>query len=164
MTTAPAMICVSLRYADAPKIYDWLIDALGFEKHAAYYAPDGKTLLHGELRMGESFVMLGSAENNEFGKLVARPAELGGTTASPYIRHRRHRRPLRARPRSRSRNLHGTDRPALWQPRLHLQGSGRAYLVLWDVPAGRQAGLKRKPASYPHRHSGRSEAEARNPS
>ncbi|POR56852.1 VOC family protein [Bosea psychrotolerans] len=63
----------------------WPIAALGFEKHAAYYSADGKTLLHGELRMGESFVMLGSAENNEFVKLVASPAELGGTTASPYI-------------------------------------------------------------------------------
>jgi uncharacterized glyoxalase superfamily protein PhnB len=85
MSTPPLMICISLRYADAPRIYDWLIEAFGFEKHAAYYSDDGKTLLHGELRMGESFVMLGSSENNEFGKLVSRPAELGGTTASPYI-------------------------------------------------------------------------------
>ena len=30
-------------------------------------------------------VMLGSSEDNAFGKLVSRPAELGGTTASPYI-------------------------------------------------------------------------------
>ena len=79
------MICISLRYADAPRMYDWLIEAFGFEKHAAYYSEDGKTLLHGELRMGDSYVMLGSAEDNEFGKLVSRPAELGGTTASPYI-------------------------------------------------------------------------------
>lgn len=85
MSTKPPMICIALRYADAPRIYDWLIEAFGFEKHAAYYSDDGKTLLHGELRMGDSFVMLGSAENNEFGKLVSRPAELGGTTASPYI-------------------------------------------------------------------------------
>jgi uncharacterized glyoxalase superfamily protein PhnB len=79
------MIIISLRYADAPRMYDWLIEAFGFEKHAAYYSEDGKTLLHGELRMGSSFVMLGSSEGNEFGKLVSRPAELGGTTASPYI-------------------------------------------------------------------------------
>ncbi|HEV7328079.1 MAG TPA: VOC family protein [Bosea sp. (in: a-proteobacteria)] len=85
MSTSSPMICISLRYADAPPMYDWLIEAFGFEKHAAYYSNDGKTLLHGELRMGESFVMLGSADNNEFGKLVSRPAELGGTTASPYI-------------------------------------------------------------------------------
>jgi uncharacterized glyoxalase superfamily protein PhnB len=79
------MIIISLRYADAPRMYDWLIEAFGFEKHAAYYSEDGRTLLHGELRMGASFVMLGSSEGNEFGKLVSRPAELGGTTASPYI-------------------------------------------------------------------------------
>jgi len=35
--------------------------------------------------MGDSVIMLGSAENNEFGKLVSRPAELGGTTGSPCI-------------------------------------------------------------------------------
>jgi uncharacterized glyoxalase superfamily protein PhnB len=85
MSTSSPMICISLRYANAPRIYDWLIAAFGFEKHAAYYSDDGKTLLHGELRMGDSFIMLGSAENNEFGKLVSRPAELGGTTASPYV-------------------------------------------------------------------------------
>ncbi|MEI5665230.1 VOC family protein [Bosea sp. CCNWLW174] len=85
MASPPPMICISLRYADAPRIYDWLIAAFGFEKHAACYSQDGKTSLHGELRMGDSFVMLGSAENNEFGKLVSRPAELGGTTASPYV-------------------------------------------------------------------------------
>ena len=85
MSSPPPIICISLRYADAPRMYDWLITAFGFEKHAAYYSDDGKTLLHGELRMGESFVMLGSSENNEFGKLVSRPVELGGTTASPYI-------------------------------------------------------------------------------
>lgn len=84
MTRPLAMICISLRYADAPRMYNWLIEAFGFEKHAAYYSDDGKTLLHGELRMGESFVMLGSADNNPFGKLVLRPAELAGTTASPY--------------------------------------------------------------------------------
>lgn len=80
-----ATICIALRYADAPKIYDWLIEAFGFEKVAAHYSQDGRTLLHGELRMGDSYVMLGSAEDNAFGKLVSRPAELGGTTASPYI-------------------------------------------------------------------------------
>ena len=85
MPRPPATISISLRYADAPKIYDWLIEAFGFEKVAAHYSQDGRTLLHGELRMGDSYVMLGSAEDNAFGKLVSRPAELGGTTASPYI-------------------------------------------------------------------------------
>jgi uncharacterized glyoxalase superfamily protein PhnB len=85
MPSTNPMICISLRYADAVRMYDWLIEAFGFEKHAAYYSEDGRTLLHGELRMGSSFVMLGSSEGNEFGKLVSRPAELGGTTASPYI-------------------------------------------------------------------------------
>lgn len=85
MPRPPATISISLRYADAPKIYDWLIDAFGFERCAEHYSQDGRTLLHGELRLGDSYVMLGSAEDNAFSKLVSRPAELGGTTASPYI-------------------------------------------------------------------------------
>ena len=85
MAGTPAMICISLRYADAPRMFDWLIEAFGFEKLAAHYSEDGRTLLHGELRMGDSVVMLGSAEDNAFGKLVSRPAERGGTTASPYV-------------------------------------------------------------------------------
>jgi len=36
MTTQPPMICISLRYADAPKMHDWLIEAFGFEKLAAH--------------------------------------------------------------------------------------------------------------------------------
>ena len=63
----------------------WTVAAFGFEKLAAYLSEDGQTLLHGELRLGNSVVMLGSAEGNPFGNLVSRPADLGGTTASPYI-------------------------------------------------------------------------------
>jgi uncharacterized glyoxalase superfamily protein PhnB len=85
MNQPKAIICFSMRYRDAPRMLDWLVDAFGFEKHAAYFSEDGKTLLHGELRMGDCFIMLGSAEDNPFGKLVATPSELGGTTASPYI-------------------------------------------------------------------------------
>jgi uncharacterized glyoxalase superfamily protein PhnB len=79
------IICISLRYTDAPRLFGWLIEAFGFEKHAAYYSEDGKRLLHGELRMGDCFVMLGSAEGTDFGRLVSPPTALGGTTASPYI-------------------------------------------------------------------------------
>ncbi len=85
MATPPALISISLRYADARRMYDWLVEAFGFEKHAAYYSEDGGTLLHGELRLGGCFVMLGSGGDSAFGKLVSAPQALGGTTASPYI-------------------------------------------------------------------------------
>ena len=120
-------------------MYDWLIEAFGFEKHAAYYSEDGKTLLHGELRMGDSFVMLGSAEGNEFGRLVSPPAELGGTTASPYIATDDIDARCERAAQGRSRDLHGADRPALWQPRLHLQGSRKAM-------SGASAPIGRAPA------------------
>lgn len=80
-----SMVCVSLRYRNGPAMLDWLARAFGFEPHRAYLSDDGRTLLHGELRCGESFIMLGSSEGHGFADLVKRPADLGGTTASPYV-------------------------------------------------------------------------------
>lgn len=80
-----SMVCVSLRYRNGPAMHDWLVRAFGFEPHQKYLSENGEVLLHGELRCGESFIMLGSSEGHDFAGLVKRPAELGGTTASPYV-------------------------------------------------------------------------------
>jgi uncharacterized glyoxalase superfamily protein PhnB len=81
----PAAIYFSLRYRDAVKMVDWLTRAFGFEKHAVFLSDDGSKVVHAELRLGEGIVMFGSSEGTDFAKLVQTPAELGGTTASPYI-------------------------------------------------------------------------------
>jgi uncharacterized glyoxalase superfamily protein PhnB len=58
MSRPTPMICISLRYAEAPKMFGWLTEALGFKRLAAHYSEDGKTLLHAQLRMGESVMLL----------------------------------------------------------------------------------------------------------
>lgn len=83
--TQPAAIYFGLRYRDAVKMVDWLVEAFGFEKHAVFLSEDGSKVLHAELRLGEGIVMFGSSEGTDFAKLVKTPFELGGTTASPYV-------------------------------------------------------------------------------
>lgn len=78
-------IYISLRYRDAVKMVDWLVAAFGFEKHAVFLSDDGSKVIHAELRLGDGIVMFGSSEGTDYAKLVQTPAELGGTTASPYI-------------------------------------------------------------------------------
>ncbi len=78
-------IYISLRYRDAVKMVDWLVEAFGFEKHAVFLSDDGSKVIHAELRLGGGIVMFGSSEGTDYAKLVQTPAELGGTTASPYI-------------------------------------------------------------------------------
>jgi uncharacterized glyoxalase superfamily protein PhnB len=78
-------VCPSLRYSDGPAMYDWLVQAFGFTPVSKHLSQDGRTLLHGELGIGDSIIMLGSATDNPFGGLVDLPARLGGTTISPYV-------------------------------------------------------------------------------
>jgi uncharacterized glyoxalase superfamily protein PhnB len=54
------MIYPTLRYRDAVKAIDWLVEAFGFERKDVTRTPDGK-VAHAELRAGESVVMLNSA-------------------------------------------------------------------------------------------------------
>jgi uncharacterized glyoxalase superfamily protein PhnB len=63
----------TLRYADAPRAIDWLVEALGAERHAVHAGDDG-TIRHAELRFGNGIVMLCSA-----------PPEGDGTRGSIYV-------------------------------------------------------------------------------
>ena len=79
-----SMIIPTLRYRDAPKMMQWLCDAFGFEKH--FVVEDGHGgLSHAQLTFADSMIMLGSARDDEFGRLQSTPQALGGTTQSPYI-------------------------------------------------------------------------------
>lgn len=76
-----------LRYRDAPAAIEWLCEVFGFEKHVVYPHDDG-TIMHAELRFGKGMIMLGSVrkEENEFGKLMKQPNEIGNfETQSPYV-------------------------------------------------------------------------------
>lgn len=73
-----------LRYRDAPRMIEWLCDVFGFTRKASY--PDGQGGIgHAELTLGPGMIMLGTAKDDDFGQLQSTPAELGGTTQSPYV-------------------------------------------------------------------------------
>ena len=73
-----------LRYRDASRMIEWLCAAFGFQRHAVYEDGAGG-IAHAELTCGAGMIMLGSAHDNEFAKLQSTPAEIGGTTQSPYL-------------------------------------------------------------------------------
>lgn len=77
-------IIPTLRYRDAPKMMQWLCDAFGFEKHLVVDDGEGG-IAHAQLTMADSMIMLGSARDDDFGKLQSTPAALGATTQSAYI-------------------------------------------------------------------------------
>ena len=74
----------TLRYRDAKRMVAWLCDVFGFAQKAMY--PDGQGgVAHAELTLGTGMIMLGSSRDDDFGQLQSTPAELGGTTQSPYL-------------------------------------------------------------------------------
>lgn len=79
-----SIIIPTLRYQDAPKMIDWLCDTFGFERHLVVEDGAGG-IAHAQLVLGDAMIMLGTARDDEFGKLQPTPAKLGGTTQSPYI-------------------------------------------------------------------------------
>lgn len=66
-----------LRYRDAHAAIEWLCKAFGFEKHAVYENEDGG-VEHAQLTFGSGMVMLGEVRDNEFGRHIAQPDEIGG--------------------------------------------------------------------------------------
>ena len=81
---AQATVIPTLRYRDAPRMFDWLCSAFGFARHAVYEDGQGG-IAHAQLTLGHGMIMLGSARDDAFGRLQAAPAALGGTTQSPYL-------------------------------------------------------------------------------
>jgi uncharacterized glyoxalase superfamily protein PhnB len=78
-------IIPAMRYHDAPAAIEWLCQAFGFEKMLVVPG-DNDTIAHAQLTFGNGMIMLGSASDSEFGKLVKPPRDLGGVgTQSAYI-------------------------------------------------------------------------------
>ncbi|MDH3691561.1 MAG: Rieske 2Fe-2S domain-containing protein [Gammaproteobacteria bacterium] len=78
-------IIPTMKYHDAPAAIEWLCDAFGFEKLLVVPGENG-TIAHAQLTFGKGMIMLGSAVDNEFGKLQKTPRDVGGIgTQSPYI-------------------------------------------------------------------------------
>ena len=80
-----ASIIPTLRYRDATAAIEWLCRAFGFTKHLVVPG-DAGTIAHAQLTYGNGMIMLGSARDDEFGKLQRTPAQAGGIgTQSPYV-------------------------------------------------------------------------------
>ena len=82
--TAPEAprIYPTFRYRNAASMIDWLVHALGFSVQARHEGDDG-SIAHAQLSLGSSMVMLGSARDDTYCKMVGAPGQDGGK--SVYI-------------------------------------------------------------------------------
>ena len=74
-------VSVSVYYQDASKAIDWLCKAFGFEKKMVVPAEGGR-VAHAELVLGNGMIMLGSALDSDFGRLVRQPDEIAAPAGS----------------------------------------------------------------------------------
>jgi uncharacterized glyoxalase superfamily protein PhnB len=80
-----ATVIPTLRYRDAAAAIDWLCNAFGFERHLVVPGENG-SIAHAQLVFGNGMVMIGSARDDEYGKLVQPPKNADDwNTQSPYI-------------------------------------------------------------------------------
>jgi uncharacterized glyoxalase superfamily protein PhnB len=63
---------------------EFLCRAFGFEKKGVY-ENEGGTIAHAQLTLGNGMVMLGSAKDTDYGRMLVRPLEAGGVTMSVYV-------------------------------------------------------------------------------
>lgn len=78
-------IIPAMRYLDASAAIDWLCEAFGFERGLIVSDGEGG-IAHAQLVFGNGMIMLGSAREDAFGKLIKPPAKTGGIgTQSPYV-------------------------------------------------------------------------------
>lgn len=68
----------TLRYADAPAAIEFLTTAFGFEAQMVIEGEDG-IIEHAQLVHGTGMIMLGSARDDDFGRL------LGSSSSSIYV-------------------------------------------------------------------------------
>ncbi len=84
MTTGSTVI-PCLRYRNAAAAIEWLCETFGFEK-GLVVPGDGDEIAHAQLKHGQGMVMLGSATDSEFGRLMKQPDEIGGAeTQTAYV-------------------------------------------------------------------------------
>ncbi|MBX3568549.1 MAG: VOC family protein [Rhizobiaceae bacterium] len=80
-TEAPS-IYPTFRYRDAAAMIDFLERAFGFMVRVKYM--DGDRISHAELSLGSSIIMLGSARDDAYGRMVGDPTK-GKGGQSVYI-------------------------------------------------------------------------------
>ena len=74
-----------MRYRDAPAAIAWLCDTFGFETQLVVPNEDGG-IAHAQLAFGNGMIMLGSAFDTEYGRLLKQPSEIGDfVTQNAYL-------------------------------------------------------------------------------
>lgn len=74
-----------LRYRDAHSAIEWLCKAFGFQRQAVYDDDEGG-VAHAQLVYGAGMVMLGSVRDNDFGRRMVQPDQIGGSeTQCPCV-------------------------------------------------------------------------------
>ncbi len=77
-------IIPGVRYKNAPAAIEYLCKTFGFTEHLVVPGDNG-TIVHAQLRLGTGMIMLGTARDDEYGKLVSVPADIGTTTQAAYV-------------------------------------------------------------------------------
>lgn len=75
-------VCPHLTVRDGPKMIEFYTRAFGAKENRSSFTPDGKSLLHAELQIGDSRVFL----NGEFPEMdVVCPLTRGGTSVVIHL-------------------------------------------------------------------------------
>src|SRR2546429_8457918 len=81
----PATIVPSFRYRNAPVAIEWLCRVFGLRKNLVV-PDDSGGVAHAQLRFGDGMMMLGSVRDNEWGRFIRQPGEIGGAgTQSVFL-------------------------------------------------------------------------------
>lgn len=80
-----ATVVPCMRYSDAPKAIKWLCQTFGFEKQLVVPGENG-VIQHAQLSFGNGMLMLGSAVDSDYGKLITQPDQVKGEqTQTVYV-------------------------------------------------------------------------------
>jgi uncharacterized glyoxalase superfamily protein PhnB len=81
---AGSTVIPAIRYADAPAAIDWLKKAFGFEEQFVVPGDEG-TIAHAQLTHGRGMLMLGSARDDDWGRIVQPVSGSGAVNQSTYV-------------------------------------------------------------------------------
>ena len=80
----PSLLFPTMRYRDAPRAIEWLVDVLDFQKHVVY--GEGDFVAHAQLKISNGMIMVSSWKQGPFDKLLKIPSDIEGyNTQSCYI-------------------------------------------------------------------------------
>lgn len=79
----PPRIFFCRRYRDCPAMIDWLVDVIGFARHAVHPDEAGG-IAHAQLSLGSAMIMVGSVRVDDYGAQVGAPGA-AGDGSSVYV-------------------------------------------------------------------------------